>query len=167
MRTVRIPLHSRKYPGLYALVDEADAELVNQYRWRPVVRKTTIYAYTQDRQDGKVVTIAMHRLLLGLTDSEQEGDHINHDGLDNRRANLRVATRQQNSFNRRANNGSLSRYKGVWRDKRWTKWTAQAKIAGKKYFLGRFDREEDAARAYDQFARKIYGEHAYLNFPDE
>lgn len=167
MGTVRIPLHSRKYPGLFALVDEADAELVNQYRWHPLVRESTTYAQAYAQDGGSPRSILMHRLILGLTESSHEADHINHDGLDNRRGNLRTATRQQNSFNRRANRGSLSRYKGVWRDSRWTKWTAQAKIGGKKYFLGRFDREEDAAKAYDRFVREVYGEHAYLNFQDE
>lgn len=92
-------------------------------------------------------------------------DHINHNGLDNRKANLRPATRAQNSYNRKkyANN-SYSKYKGVSFKKKGQKWSAQISINNKMKFLGYFHREKDAAKAYDAAARKLHGEFASLNF---
>ncbi len=92
-------------------------------------------------------------------------DHINTDSLDNRRANLRLATHSQNSCNsRRDKSKTLSRFRGVSFSKRKGKWFAAIRINGKKTWLGYFNDEEDAARAYDHAARKYHGEFAMLNF---
>lgn len=169
MRSVRIPLNSRKHPGLYAIVDEADAELVSQYRWHVLHRSndTTFYASTNVKQpDGTYKTrVQMHRLILDLTDPLERVDHINHDGLDNTRANLRVGTHQQNCYNSRRKSHSKQRFKGIVPDYR--KWRARIRVNGKETHLGNFETEEEAARAYDAAAREHYGEFACLNFPDE
>jgi hypothetical protein len=90
-----------------------------------------------------------------------EVDHRNHNGLDNRRSNLRLATGHQNQGNRRPQGGS-PRFKGVYLSR--SKWVAQIRFGGSKRYLGRFTVEEDAARAYDAAARLIFGEFACTNF---
>ena len=92
-------------------------------------------------------------------------DHRNTDSLDNRRANLRLATHSQNSCNsRRDKSNTYSRYRGVSFSKRKQKWFAAIRADGKKTWLGYFDSEEDAAKAYDTAAKKYHGEYATLNF---
>jgi len=93
-------------------------------------------------------------------------DHINHNGLDNRKANLRPATRAQNNYNRqRQRNKTSTEYKGIsWRKDR-KKWVAEIRVDYKGICLGYFDDEIGAARAYDSAARIFQGEYAELNFP--
>jgi len=92
-------------------------------------------------------------------------DHKNRKGFDNRKANLRVATRSQNNCNRkRENRRDTSRYKGVYRDKRDNKWMVCISYNGIRIFLGRFDDEIEAAKAYDEVTRKYHGDFAVLNF---
>lgn len=98
-------------------------------------------------------------------------DHIDRNPLNNRRLNLRLATRQENNWNRRPNRNCSSRFKGVGRVNRWTRaknpWWASIARDGRSHYLGRFLTEEAAARAYDAKARELFGEFAYLNFPEE
>ncbi|MGD0551230.1 MAG: HNH endonuclease signature motif containing protein [Sedimentisphaerales bacterium] len=94
-------------------------------------------------------------------------DHKNGDSLDNRRANLRLATYSQNHQNVPKRKNTSSRFIGVSFNKRGEKWSASIGYEGKVIWLGYFDNEIDAAHAYDAAARKYYGEFARLNFPDE
>jgi len=94
-------------------------------------------------------------------------DHINGDGLDNRRANLRLATPSQNNCNKPGFNKS-SKYKGVSRtDLKKKQWRAVIHYNNEMIHLGRFCNEVAAAKAYDKAAKKYHGEFAYLNFPKE
>jgi len=92
-------------------------------------------------------------------------DHINHNGLDNRKANLRLATRSQNAWNRqKAKIKSRSKYKGVSWYNRGKRWSVRIQVNRKQKFLGIFEDEIEAAKAYDRAARKYFGEFAELNF---
>lgn len=163
MRTVRIPLHSRKHPGLFALVDKQHADLVNQYRWYPHWSGYTFYAYRTSRKSGKHRTISMHRELLGVSDSSMHVDHRNGDGLDNRMANIRVCTNAQNHYNMAGVPNTSSKYCGVTWHRQCGKWQAYIKKDGKNIYLGLFVREEDAAIAYNEAAKLYHGEFARLN----
>lgn len=131
---VRIPVGRH---GDVALVSPEDAELVQQYRWLSLRSRNTVYATTYLRHDGRQTTVYMHRLILQLGFGDtRECDHRNGDGLDNRRVNLRIATRAENSRNQRKQRmrGSLptiSRYKGVILERRETQWTAADRGAGR------------------------------------
>lgn len=159
MGTVAIPLTR----GFEALVDEEDVPLVGGYSWnanRHHVNK--VYAVTTiKRADGSKTVCRMHRLILNAPPGVMV-DHINHDGLDNRRENLRLATNAQNNVNSRPHKGK--RFKGTTYEKAKGKWVAQAVANRQHFYLGRFDLEEDAARAYDAFAIKTWGEFANTNF---
>lgn len=143
--------------GLMATIDAADAEMV--------AASGPWYAssdgYATHRANGKPVVL-MHRLILGCA-SDLEVDHIDGDPLNNRRANLRPATRGQNRQNTRPKKHGTSRFKGVTRLRRMGAARWQAAI--KSRFLGTFSTEDDAARAYDQEARRLFGPFARLNFP--
>lgn len=107
----------------------------------------------------------MHRVIIEAPD-EMFVDHINHNGLDNRRSNLRLATRSENTQNRRKiSTKTRSRYKGLSLHKERRKgWSARIRVKGKSKFLGFFADEIEAGKAYDRAARKYHGEFAVLNF---
>jgi hypothetical protein len=149
------------------LFDDPDANAVLARTWHIRVDPKTpdlLYARTMIRNlDGSETTLTMHQLLMG----ELGTDHINHDGLDNRRANLRPATPHQQQGNRRPQPGYSSRYKGVhWKPSR-DRWRAEISVGNRSRTLGSFRSEDDAAHAYDQAALAVWGEFALLNFPPE
>ena len=106
----------------------------------------------------------MHRLIMGFPPAPLVVDHINHDGLDNRRSNLRVITKKQNQGNRRSARNSSSKYLGVSKNKKSGLFTAQIRLSdGKRICLGRFNDEIVAAMAYNRAASEVHGIFANLN----
>jgi hypothetical protein len=119
--------------------------------------------------DGKMQrrSLYMHRQLLGLEHGDpRQGDHRNHDTLDCRRANLRIATRSQQQHNTQRRSDNLSGYKGVFLDAQRGKWVAKITVAGKPRYLGVFRDLKLAALAYDAAAIAAFGRFALINFPD-
>ena len=114
---------------------------------------------------GRTKQLSLHREIM----NEPEGffvDHKNNDSLDNREANLRAATRSQNCQNVPKRKNTSSQFIGVSFSKEEKKWRAYITYKGKRIYLGYFDNEIDAARAYDAAARRLYGPDAKVNFPE-
>jgi len=153
----------------YAIVDPDDYERLSKYEWEARrTRNSPYYAARQDinRSTRKYTLIFMHREIIEIGDG-LFADHINHNSVDNRKANLRPATQTQNNRNRKKFNlPTKSKYKGVYWKPRIKKWVAQIGVNRKVIHLGCFKKEKDAARAYDKAAKQYHGEFASPNFPD-
>lgn len=148
-----------------AIVDDEDFDKLNKHNWYAFKDGNTFYAArSTPLPNGTWRLTLMHRVILGLKrDDKLRTDHRNHNGLDNRRKNLRVCTNAQNTHNSRPHKHSSSRYKGVsWCAVRG-KWLAQIKTPQRHINLGRFTSEMEAAEAYDAAALQHFGEFAYIN----
>lgn len=148
--------------GKVAIVSAEDYERINQYKWCAVCNRGVFYAARC--KNGR--TVFMHSMVL-TTDPGKELDHIDCDGLNNQRHNLRPATRGQNTRNRNIQSNNTSGFKGVSWHKVTQKWRATIKIPdappGKFVHLGLFLSKEDAAAAYDSKAVELYGDFARTN----
>lgn len=154
--------------GKVTLVDAADYEWLSQWKWSYDRNGYAVrIQYWIDTQGlRRLRKFMLHREILAAPRGVQV-DHINHDRLDNRRRNLRLATPLQNHVNSRPKRTSGSPYKGVWRRPSDGKWLAYITAHGRKRFLGSYDTPEAAALAYDAAAYEAWGEFAWLNFADQ
>lgn len=163
---VLVPVNHQE-STLYVLVDREDLPLISDRSWsvRPISR--TFYAQSSMRYEAaRSPHGLMHRIILGLSKDDPFVDHINGNGLDNRRSNLRLCTNSQNQANRHhLPVHTSSRFRGVFWEKKSCKWKAGIKANGKSTHLGFFDSEIGAALAYDAAAREAFGKFARLNFP--
>lgn len=154
----KIPLTQDKF----ALVDDEDYEYLNQWKWCATKNRNTFYAVRTIRQNGKKITIRMHRVLTKQMSFQNQTDHINRNGLDNRRKNLRDATNKENAENQQLRKDNSSGYKGVvWRKDR-LKWHARIQHNNKFIHLGLFNKIEDAVKARKKAENK-YFTHATKN----
>ncbi|MGD0596173.1 MAG: AP2 domain-containing protein [Sedimentisphaerales bacterium] len=162
-----------KSGGKFTIVDPADFYRLNSFYWLACGKNANLYAARLIRTPtGRLNTILMHRQIFFTLSKRSASnglvDHRNTDSLDNRKANLRLATHSQNSCNsRRDKSNTYSRYRGVSFSKRKQKWFAAIRANGRKLWLGYFDSELAAARAYDEAAKKYHGEYATLNFKED
>lgn len=155
---IRIPLSQ----GLEAIIDDCDAAFA-KVKWHAhKAHRGTWYARRTKKKDGRKTVLYLHREILGVS---RDGfgvqvDHVNGDGLDCRRENLRVVTMGQNRMNSRKRSDNRSGYKGVswWSHGRC--WRAQIRLNGRNHWLGNFSDPEAAHRAYAEAARRMHGEHA-------
>jgi len=150
--------------GKVTLVDDADYERLNRWKWCAIKYGNTWAAVRNSPRNkkGKQETIYMHRVIMGLQKGDKRQiDHINHNDLDNRRVNLRICTSQQNQWNYTKAVNKSSKYKGVCRQNNgWVAYIAKNK---QKRHLGYFKTEALAARAYNHAAIKLFGAFAKLN----
>lgn len=159
---ITIPLSKTgKHAGKYeAIVSAEDSDLA-ELNWSILRDKQTCYAARRDKNKISL----MHRVILSsklereLLPTEQV-DHINNNKLDNRRGNLRVASRQQNGFNTPIGKSNSSGYKGASWNKGANKWIATIRVDGNKIHLGLFNTKEEAHQAYCEAATKYFGEFA-------
>lgn len=150
--------------GMVAKVDDQDWEYLSQFKWYVCKGRYTYYALRHVRKDdGKRTSLSMHRDLMSA-DYGSQVDHVNGDGLDNQRNNLRLATQIQNTQNQRIRSDNRTGYKGVHKCNDSKGWSAKIVVNRKHIGLGSYPTPEDAARAYDEAARKHYGEYARTNF---
>lgn len=147
-----------------AMVDDVDFESIAESRW---YETGDGYACRSLPRPGKrATTQRMHRLITNAP-SGMDVDHINHNGLDNRRSNLRVCPHRYNLANQRPRRGvRSSRFKGVYRHSVTGRWKANIGIRNRTIYLGTFDTEIEAAAEYDRAALEAWGEFALLNFPE-
>lgn len=153
--------------GKVALVDDEDFALVAGVKWYANKNKRTWYArrfaYFGDGKQGRTI-VKMHRLIIGAKPGDIV-DHINGDGLDNRRSNLRICDSSQNACNRLRRPNVSGPYRGVWMAH--GRWVARIRVHGKAIWLGAFDSALEAALTYDVTASSLHGEFARLNFSEK
>lgn len=154
--------------GQVALVDDEDFDNVSQYRWTAKKRSydDVFYAWSRLGEVGTNNRVFLHAFLMGHRDGLQV-DHIDRNGLNCQRHNLRWATVSQNHANKCRLRNNTSGYKGVWFDPNWGRWRAQIYINRTCIRLGGFPTAEAAAKAYDDAAREHFGEFSRVNFPME
>ena len=153
--------------GKIAFVDEDDFRRANQFSWQAqkiqngwIVKRGIWDATTRNNRSQSLASFLLN-LPTGI-----RADHIDGNPFNNSRKNLRVCTKTENdrAFRRKAA-GKSSRFRGVcWRS-RQSRWTAQIESAGVYIHIGSFQKEEDAAHAYDAKAKELFGEFSHLNFP--
>ena len=148
-------------PEIFFEIDDEDAEKVNEYKWN-LWKDGYLMAYTGNHKNS-----LLHRFVLGLQIGDGKiVDHISGSRLDNRKCNLRICTQKENRYNSKKQRNSSSKFKGVQKTKYGNKWEAIIYHNNKNIHLGRFENEIDGAASYDAAAVLLFGEFAYLNFPD-
>ncbi len=157
---IKIPLTQ----GKFALIDDEDYSIVNLFKWyahKGYHSHNAFYATTNVVLDNKKSTLKMHRLIANVP-FNKEADHKDRNGLNNQKYNLRICTDSQNQMNSKSYAGS-SKFKGVSWYKITKRWTARITLNRKLIYLGYFKKEKDAAKAYNNKAKELYGEFARLN----
>lgn len=152
--------------GKFVFVDDADFDYLSKFSWQCKKNGKNFYAQrsTWIPREKRVKVEKMHRVILGVGKIDSRHiDHINGDGLDNRRCNLRFVTHQENHFNSRKRDGCISVFKGVRWNKQKNKWYSEIWLNGKRDYLGCFVNEIDAAMAYDDAAKNRFGAFARTN----
>lgn len=160
-KTREIPLTQ----GRITLVDVEDYGWLNQWKWCALKDNWTFYAARSIYLGNKKYKMSqMHREILSLKKYDKKiVDHINRNGLDNRRVNLRIVTNSLNSYNSKLAYDNRSGYRGVCWNKINNKWTARITINGVVIFLGHYQNIMDAVLAYDHAAVNYWGDDAFLN----
>ena len=177
---VKFTIKSRTYGELEVLIDDEDLESVQEHTWHVIkapngkfyvnthVKHPDGGIYESGRNKGRLkgTLLQLHRLIAKAPKGKVV-DHINGNPLDNRRENLRIATHKQNSMNRmktRTHKGkpTSSKYQGVSYITSRNRWQARCS----RHQVGYFKEESEAARAYDEKAKELFGEYANLNFPE-
>ena len=150
-----------------AIIDLEDLPRLSLIRWFAEKRPATYYACCMQQKDGVRKKVYMHRYIMGELPEGKETDHINGNGLDNRKENLRFCTHRQNlQARRKMRKDASSKYKGVSWHRQNKKWIAGISHSdGIEKHLGCFESELDAAKAYDVAALEMFGKFATLNFP--
>jgi len=147
--------------GKYAIVDDSDYVFLNKNKWFANKIGNTFYAVRTEGKKGNSKTICMHRVIMN-TPKGMDTDHIDGDGLNNQKRNLRICTHSQNICNRGIQKNSTSEKKGVTWNRLSKKWQAQIKSGGKYFYLGVFKDKEKAYKTYCDACIKYHGNFSNL-----
>jgi hypothetical protein len=166
--SMELIITTKKGEIFVVIYDEQDHEALIKYKWHIKRSYNLLYAQASLRVSDlplgkKKGSIKMHRYILGVKDPNIECDHIDGNGLNNSRSNLRLCNHQCNSFNMRSHKDSLSIYKGAHYDTSIKKWRSRICVSGKSKYLGVFKDDVSAAIAYNAAAIEAFGEFAKLN----
>ena len=143
--------------GYEAIIDAADVPLVDAWNWFAFPHGGTCYARRTEYSGGKISGILLHRVLLAAP-ADALVDHRDGNGLNNTRANLRIATFAENARNARLRKDNVSGYKGVYLESSSGRWKAGIRIGGKHHSLGYFATPESASAAYRDASARLHGE---------
>lgn len=163
MKEILLSKHGKNKGKYVALVNDEDFELLNSFKWWANKHRDTYYAARKVYVGRSQTTIYMQWDVL----NGKSIDHVDGNGLNNQRYNLRFCTKSQNQMNNRKQirkqNNASSIYKGASFHKQTGKWIARIKINGNSIYIGLFPSEIEAAKAYDKKAIELFGEFAHLN----
>lgn len=148
--------------GYEAMIDVEDLELVGAYNWYAHVHKRIVYARRTSYIGRKATRVYMHRAIMG-SQGVMVIDHIDCNGLNNRRCNLRFATQSQNLQNQRTRLVNKSGIKGVSWDRNTSKWRAQISAQGKKISIGYFESKELAQSAYSEASKSMHKDYSRVS----
>jgi hypothetical protein len=153
--------------GYHAMVDDDDYYWVSQFNWQAIELNGAIYARRNKKKgilkSNEPYEIYLHRVIMKCVDKEKVVDHIDHDGLNNIKSNLRICSKDDNKIYTTSHKNSSSKYLGVSYDRARNKWNAQLKYNGQRILAKRYNTEAEAAEAYNLIAKKHFGEFANLN----
>jgi len=145
--------------GKYSLVDKEDFKKFSKFRWHIKKGRNKFYAQHCTRMGGAEYNVKLHRAILDLNYGDNKMvDHINGNGLDNRKINLRICGYPQNASNSRRYSNNSSGYKGVHWHKLKEKWQATIRYFGNKIHVGYFSTALKAKRAYNKKSKELFGE---------
>ncbi len=169
MAVLTVPLQHPSHDTICATIDSQDRERVGAIgTWYAMkTANGTWYAKAVLYSGGLSETILLHRFILGTTDPKLRVDHIDRNGLNCQRSNLRECSVAQNNLNSKLSRANSSGFKGVSFDKRRGLWMANISVGNRQQRIGRFLTKEEAAHAYDDALRSIGGEFGRYNFPRE
>lgn len=171
MKTIELSAQkptSKNYKKYSVIVDDDDYEELSKYIWTYHKEHKSEYAVTASKDEfGKYRTKKMHRMIMGINDRHILIDHVDGNGLNNQRSNLRLANYSTNQANKKRLHNKKSKYKGVYFQSNTQKWKSGVMKDGKYFHLGYFKTEEHAAMAYNIKAKELFGEFACINIiPD-
>ena len=153
--------------GYHCVLDIEDEKTWDKFPWQ--YNKTTQeFMFQRGSALLGFTRYKLSRFLLGVNNPDECVDHINGDRFDNRKCNLRICTKAENNRNKvKTQNKTTSKYKGVYWERSCNRWRVQMEKNGRRYNVGVFKDEVEAAKAYDKKALELYGEFACLNFPTD
>ena len=149
------------YSGECVTVDIEDFEKLNNYKWFLFKTEKWQYAIRKEHEKGKQKTIYMHREIMGVTDPKVYVDHKDHDGLNNRKRNLRVSNNRLNQYNVAKKSSSRQKYKNI-RQLKSSKWQVRVRTPNGKRIERTVNTEKEAVKLYNELVIKYHGEFAYL-----
>jgi len=140
--------------GQVSLIDKDDLDIVKDYGWYSNYKKSTNSYYAKTEINNKA--ISMHRLILDAPKDKQV-DHVDHNGLNNRKSNLRLCNQSENSRNKRMQSNNTSGFRGAYLEKKTGKYKARIMVNRKQMYLGSYETAKEASDVYQEAAKRLHG----------